>query len=105
MATGVTKLRPKSPEGASRAALVAALKELKTARGSVNRQRDAMERLRARQIEAETAIPAAEKAVKKAQAAYVEAVAEAAASGSPEPASGVARRWRVSRSRQTKFTR
>jgi hypothetical protein len=63
---------------------------LKAARGSVNRQKEAIERLRARQIEAEAAIEPAEKAVKKAQAAYVEAVAQAASSGSPEPVSGVA---------------
>jgi hypothetical protein len=86
----VSKLRPaKSPEPSSRAALVAALKELKAARGSVNRQKEAMERLFAQQVEAQAAIEPAEKAVKKAEAAYIDAVAEAAASGSPEPVSGV----------------
>jgi hypothetical protein len=91
MATGVTKLRPaKAPEPNPRAALATALKELKSARTAVNRQKEAKERLFARQIEAQAAIEPAEKAVKKAQAAYVDAVAQAAASGSPEPVSGVA---------------
>jgi hypothetical protein len=86
----IQKLRPAKTQGNPRASLAAALKELKSARSAVNRQREAKERLFARQIEAQAAIEPAEKAVKKAQAAYVDAVAQAAASGSPEPVSGVA---------------
>jgi hypothetical protein len=87
----VSKLRPaKSPEGASRTALSKALAEAKAAHGRVTKQKQAASRLFAQQMEAEAAIPAAEKAVKKAEAAHVAAVAEAAVLEKPTPVSGVA---------------
>jgi hypothetical protein len=88
---GVTKLgRPKANEPMPRSQLKNAIKEAQIARRAVNRQIEAKQRLFAQQVAAEAAIPAAEKAVAAARARYVEAVAEAAASGSGEPVSGVA---------------
>jgi hypothetical protein len=86
---GATKLgRPAKSEGDNaRTLLAAALKEAKAARRAVNRQIEAKQRLFAQQVAAEAAIPAAEKAVAAARTRYVEAVAEAAASGSGEPVS------------------
>jgi hypothetical protein len=86
----VTKL-PKSPEGNARAELAAALKEAAKARTALNKHRAGVNRLFEQMMEAEAAIEPAEKAVKLAEQSYVDAVAEAAVSGSPAPVNGKAK--------------
>jgi hypothetical protein len=87
---GVTKLgRPKATEAPPRSQLKAAIKEAKAAHAAVGKQKQAKARLFNEQVEAEGKIAALEKAVKKAEQAHIQAVADAAVSGSPPPVSGV----------------
>jgi chromosome segregation ATPase len=90
MEDSVTKRPVKSAEGASRAQLAAAIKASKSAHTAVSKQKQAVQKLFSEMVAAENQIPAAEKAVAKAQNEYIAAVAEAAAAGLPEPVSGKA---------------
>jgi hypothetical protein len=90
MATGVTKLgRPKATEPLPRSELKAAIKEAKAAHAAVGKQKQAKARLFSEQVEAESKIEALQKAVKKAEQAHIQAVADAAVAGSPPPVSGL----------------
>jgi chromosome segregation ATPase len=89
MEDSVTKLR-KSPEGNARAELAAAIKASKSAHTAVSKQKQAVQKLFSEMVAAENQIPAAEKAVAKAENEYIAAVAESAASGLPEPVNGKA---------------
>jgi hypothetical protein len=72
-----------------RSALKAAIKEARAAHQAVGKQKQAKARLFNEQVEAEGKIASLEKAVKKAEQAHVQAVADAAVAGTPAPASGV----------------
>ena len=86
----VTKLRAKPSEHNARHQLRAALRAAKAAHAAVARQKQAVTRMLSQIVEAEEKIPALEKAVKKAEQAHIDAVAEAAVMEKPKPASTVA---------------
>jgi hypothetical protein len=90
---GVTKFRTRGTTEAGgdplREALAAALQASKAAHAAVAKQRQAVTRLWAEQLEADESIEKLEKAVAKAEAAYLDGLAAAAANEEPAPASGV----------------
>jgi chromosome segregation ATPase len=87
---GVTTKTRKSPEGNPRAELAKALKAAKAAHGAVNKLKATVQKLFSEMLAAQNQIPALEKAVAKAEAAHIHAVAEAAILEKPAPASTVA---------------